>query len=252
MTAIVDDFVAIRNAIGNALAPEQPARMSLAMLWHQLDEITDLLVDGYPSGGELSEEEDERLSAQAIELQNQIVTSRAVSVGDVWGKFKLLESVMVDDAEPDHNALRADISSALQNLAVAPEPQTALAGDEEILALFKEWRSAAMAWKKAPDGEDERRCYRELREIQTALQTTPSVGVVGLAIKTYLILAVEEGSDCAGTLTNPARTSDEVEGCAATIRDLIRFAPVLEPLCADCLEKMDAGIAEAKLVKVQS
>jgi hypothetical protein len=44
---------------------------------------------------------------------------------------------------------------------------------------------------------------------------------------------------------------DEPEHYAGTIRDLIRFAPVLEPLCTDCLEELDAEIAKAKVTEAQ-
>lgn len=131
MTAIVNDF----TAIGKTLS-ERPAEKNLATLWWKLDEMTDLLVDG---DGELSEEEWDRLSAQALELEKQIVTSPAISLDDVWGKFKLLESVMANNPDPDHNALRADISSALQSLAANSDPQQMAAGNSEISVFFREW-----------------------------------------------------------------------------------------------------------------
>ncbi len=72
-----------------------------------------------------------------------------------------------------------------------------------------------------------------------------------MAIKAYLIFDVQaENSDCAGKL-HPCLMRDALEGYAGTIRDLIRFAPVLEPLCTDCLEELDAEIAKAKVAEAQ-
>jgi hypothetical protein len=176
----------------------------------------------------------------------------------------LCAAAIEERAEPNdvHRRLRDSILAVPQSLpgkpqqsdtaapAVLSELQPNPTDDEEILALFREWRSAATAWKKAPDGEDERRCHAELRKIQTAIVATPAGGVVGMAIKADLILAHDENSDCAGKL-HPCLMRDEPERYAGTIRDLIRFAPVLEPLCADCLEEWDAEIAEAKMAEAQ-
>lgn len=127
-----------------------------------------------------------------------------------------------------------------------------LDGDEEILALFREWRSAALAWQKTPlGGEDEKRCEAELRKIQIAIVNTPARGVVGLAIKAYLIFLVQcENYDCDGKL-HPGLMRDTPDRHAGIIRDLIRFAPVLEPLCTDCLEELDAEIAKAKVAEAR-
>ena len=142
-----------------------------------------------------------------------------------------------------------DDFAAIRGASATSPPR--LDGDEEILALFRGWRSAATAWKKAPNGEDERRCHAELGKIQTAIVTTPAGGVVGMAIKAYLIFHIQgENSDCAGKL-HPCLMRDEPEHYAGTIRDLIRFAPALEPLCTDCLEELDAEIAKAKVTEAQ-
>lgn len=247
-TAAVYDF----EAIGKTIATERPPEASLAALWRRYDEMTDILVDvnANPSGP-LSDAEWEQLNAEAIALHRQILASPTVSAGDIWAKFKILE-VWMDDDDSDGNALRADICSALQNLA-ASEPQPTLIGEIEVLAKFREWCEASRYAETIGDDRASEPAYNEACsaacEIEDYLVKTPASGPIGLTIKVFLRHKDEHqgsrpGGDpcklCAPVKGERDGIVDDVE--ESLLRDAVRFLPELAPLCAAAI-----GTVEAKL-----
>jgi hypothetical protein len=245
-TPAVYDF----EAIGKTIATERPPEAGLAALWRRHDEMTDLLVDeADPSGRELSDAEWERLNAEATVLYQQIIASPAVSAGDIWAKFKMLES-MADDDDPDHNTLRADISFALQNLAASSEPQPTLIGDVEVLAKFREWCAACRYAETIGDDFASEPAYNEAcgvaYEIEDYLVKTPASGPIGLAIKVFLRHKDEHQGprrDAPCKLCAPVKGErdgivDDVE--ESLLRDAVRFLPELAPLCAAAIGTVEA------------
>jgi hypothetical protein len=241
-TPAVYDF----EAIGKTIATERPPEAGLAALWRRLDDTTDLLVDeADPSGRELSDAEWERLNAEATVLYQQIIASPAVSAGDIWAKFQMLES-MADDDDSDQNALRADISSALQSLA-ASEPQPTLIGDVAILAKFREWCEASRYAETIGDDFASEPAYNEACtaacEIKDYLVKTPASGPIGLAIKVFLRHKDEHqggprgGDPCKLCVPVKGERDSIVEDVEESLlRDAVRFLPELAPLCAAVIE----------------
>jgi hypothetical protein len=189
----------------------------------------------------LSDAEWERLNAEAIALHRQIVASPTVSAGDIWAKFKILE-VMMDDNDSEGNALRADIYSALQNLA-ASEPQPTLIGDEEIVAKFREWCEASRYAETIGDDFASEPAYNDACaaafEIEDYLVETPASGPIGLAIKVFLRHKDEHqggprgGDPCKLCVPVKGERDGLVEDVEESLlRDAVRFLPELAPLCA--------------------
>jgi hypothetical protein len=116
---------------------------------------------------------------------------------------------------------------------LAPErPDLPADGDAEILALFDAWLRERRA---ADDADNDPDLYESCLERADAFQAlallTPASGAAGLAIKFYFGLRVE-GEGPSGTIDR-INTPGELN----TLRDAVRFAPVLAPLCRDHLAK---------------
>ena len=120
----------------------------------------------------------------------------------------------------------------------------------EILLLFQRrcelYRDAEEAFQrgrdKGFDNEDERigsAIMNYAREVERRIELAPASGAAGLAIKTFLLIHNEAG-DGVG-LGDDIHITHGHAGQAALVRDLIRFAPNLAPLCAEYLASLDAA-----------
>jgi hypothetical protein len=110
-------------------------------------------------------------------------------------------------------------------------------GDAAILAKFADWCTTEDAYSAALLVDpDDTHLGNQADEIATEILQLPATGSVGLAVKTYLTLFRDGGS-----LPDPETTSI---GADALIRDLIRFAPILEPRCRAYLAPLDAAKPE--------
>jgi hypothetical protein len=102
------------------------------------------------------------------------------------------------------------------------------ADDSKILSLFREWVEAKRLSWAVPDDEYEA-AAEAADKIEDAIIATPSSGAAGFAIKTYLLLHIDDGHDedaaALGKLNWPALG-------ASLLRDMIRFVPELAPLAA--------------------
>jgi hypothetical protein len=108
------------------------------------------------------------------------------------------------------------------------------AGDAAILAKFAEWCAREDAYGAAilvDDGPHTADLGDWADEIATEILRLPASGAEGLAVKTYLQIH----RDCA--LSCP---EGESVGANMLVRDLVRFAPVLEPRCRAYLDAADA------------
>ena len=110
------------------------------------------------------------------------------------------------------------------------ESERVLTGDDEITNLFLRWIVERRAASKLVDDEERWEAQLDRADaIEVKILLTPASGAAGLAIKFYLGFQVENS----GPDNTIARHNTPGELCA--LRDAVRFAPVLEPLCRDYL-----------------
>jgi hypothetical protein len=104
---------------------------------------------------------------------------------------------------------------------------------QEAGSVFREWAEAKRFSWAVPDDEFEA-AAAVADKIEDAIIATPSSGAAGFAIKTYLLLHIEDGhhedgAALAGKLNWPALS-------ASLLRDMIRFVPELVPLVRAAVE----------------
>jgi hypothetical protein len=105
-------------------------------------------------------------------------------------------------------------------------------GDDAILAKFADWCTTEDAYSAAVLTDTD--LGDQADEITTEILRLPATGAVGLAVKMYLVLY----DDCALSCPEGAPA-----GAGTLVRDLIRFAPILEPRCRAFLDALDAEIS---------
>jgi hypothetical protein len=110
---------------------------------------------------------------------------------------------------------------------------TVEADDSKILSLFRDWMEAKRLSWAVPDDEFEAAAV-VADKIEDAIIATASSGAVGFAIKTYLLLRIENGHDEDGAALGNKLNWKTLE--ASILRDLIRFVPELAPLAAAALD----------------
>lgn len=116
--------------------------------------------------------------------------------------------------------------------------KTAATGDEEILRLFEQWIGERLAARLVAEDEEAYEAKAEQAEATEAqILLTPAIGAAGLAVKFFLGFHIENSGP------DDTITRHNTPGELAALRDAVRFAPVLEPLCCDYLasEKRPLG-----------
>jgi hypothetical protein len=120
-----------------------------------------------------------------------------------------------------------------------------VADEDVILGLFREWVSELCAAHKAGDDEAEHDAAQARAfAIEPKIAAIPAASAAGLAVKTYMLLAIEcefAGGDHPAGL-NPLMYAMAPVG-SVLLRDLARFVPDIEPLVADVLaEELDRAV----------
>jgi hypothetical protein len=128
---------------------------------------------------------------------------------------------------------------ALRTLAGSSEPQPDPTGDSEILSLFARWHFLERSVPIDRDGECDVAALVAADEARDEIEAVPASGAVGLAIKVFLELS--RGNHRKGSNGDPTALGSDSDCDPQLVRDLVRFAPVLEPLCRDFLAESDAA-----------
>jgi hypothetical protein len=106
-------------------------------------------------------------------------------------------------------------------------------GDSKILSLFREWTGAKrLSW--AVDDAGYEAAAEAADKIEDAIITTPSSGAAGFAIKTYLLLQLENKHDEDAAALGDKLNWETLE--ASILRDVVRFVPELAPLVHAAVE----------------
>jgi hypothetical protein len=109
------------------------------------------------------------------------------------------------------------------------------AGDGAILARFSDWCEREDAYSAAVLVDPDTDLGNQTDEIAGDILRLPAGGAEGLAVKMYLVIH----DDCALSCPEGAPA-----GAGSLVRDLVRFAPVIEPRCRAFL---DAVAPEASI-----
>jgi hypothetical protein len=244
-TPAIYDF----DAIGKTLAPDD--RPDLPALFEELK----VIVREFDAADEANDK------AHWEALSNRLGEKRKLMEGAIAPDLAALRAQLEWLVLNEHPILREkeifdNILASVRTMAASAEPQPAVTGDTAILAKFREWIAACDAAdaftsecfelaRAAGDAHAAdsypawRAKFDDADELAAEVAEMPANGVAGLAIKVFL--ASWARNHASRRTVGIGCVSDNCDGdlIKACLRDAIRFAPVLELLCVDCLEEAD-------------
>jgi hypothetical protein len=136
----------------------------------------------------------------------------------------------------DYDSIRSALPSAEPAAPSAPVPD-----DRRLLDLFEKWKTAFRhAERKA--GEDDRdNAVDEVMAIEEEIAGTPAEGMLGMAVKVFLLcrdgfIPKPGGRDpCALSPSDGNTAPLYAEMAISAVRDIARLVPELAPLCTPAL-----------------
>ncbi|HTV44856.1 MAG TPA: hypothetical protein VMF05_06035 [Stellaceae bacterium] len=131
-----------------------------------------------------------------------------------------------------------DDFAAINRAGPTAEPIPQDNEDAVIVALFERWFAARRAADPLDDDDEWEEQLQRADVIEAKILLTRCSGAAGLAIKLYLAMRMEN-SGC-GDIIHVTHNPGEL--CA--LRDAVRFAPILEPLCRDYLARETRALGD--------
>jgi hypothetical protein len=168
---------------------------------------------------------DKPLSKRMWALYDQIALSPPVSLTSAAVKLRLL-------ADPDlgleNNEGINDVASLRQALGLVER----VANDDAILSLFRQWIEARKSW----DSPEFDAAVVRICDLERGIGKIPAQGLIGVAIKAYLVAHHEHTPSLRDHPAGVARLNPALHGAlnadnlVSLIRDAARFVPEIAVL----------------------